>query len=87
MTFSGIFKNLGIELESVKYLQIDAEGYDAEILQLLPWGNNFKPALINFETVLLSSEDVATVSNVLRHAGYIQRALTHQTALWAFSSC
>jgi len=88
MTFASIMQSAGIALKTVKYLQIDAEGHDAVLLHLLPWDDNsFKPALVNFESVLLSHEDLARIETVLTEAGYILRATTHQTRLWAFSNC
>ena len=88
MTFASIMRSAGIALDTVKYLQIDAEGHDAVLLHLLPWHDGtFKPALVNFESVLLSHEDLARIERVLTEAGYMVRATTHQTRLWAFSNC
>jgi FkbM family methyltransferase len=87
-TFTSIMSSLGMSLESVKYLQIDAEGFDAELLQLLPWDNHlFKPALINFETAILSTYELSTVSELLTQAGYMLRDTPPQISIWAFSSC
>ena len=86
--FDAIARNVGVSLKSVKYLQIDAEGYDAFLLSLLPWTQSgFRPALVNFETVLLSYAEKDAVHKLLSQAGYKLAAETHQTALWAFGDC
>ena len=93
LTFSSIMRSVGLPLDTVKYLQIDAEGHDAVLIHLLPWGGtilgaqNFQPALINFESVLLSTDDISSISSLLTRVGYKNRANTHQTMLWAYSAC
>jgi FkbM family methyltransferase len=55
-------------LERVDLLQIDAEGYDYEILRTIDF-SRLRPRFINYERVLLQ-EDEPTCREMLRDAGY-----------------
>ena len=67
LTFETLFKETGVE--SVDLLQIDAEGFDAEILRLfdIPFR---KPAIVRFEHKHLSIEDHEKSIDLLVSHGY-----------------
>lgn len=50
-------------------LQIDTEGFDAEIIKMLPL-EKIKPSIINFEILNLSMEDKNSVYTILMDNGY-----------------
>jgi FkbM family methyltransferase len=67
LTFDSLFKETGIE--KVDLLQIDAEGFDAEILRLFNLSVH-KPAIIRFEHKHLSFEDHEKSIALLVSHGY-----------------
>ena len=50
-------------------LQIDTEGFDAEILKMADF-SRFKPTLIKFEHKHLQKEDLISVTSLLKNSGY-----------------
>jgi FkbM family methyltransferase len=50
-------------------LQIDTEGYDAEIIRMIPF-ESLRPAVINFEILNLSKRDIESVYTLLMDHGY-----------------
>jgi len=50
-------------------LPIDTEGYDAEIIRMIPF-ETLRPAVINFEILNLSKRDSESVSTLLMDHGY-----------------
>jgi FkbM family methyltransferase len=56
------------QIKQLDLLQIDAEGYDYEILKTIDF-NNFRPRYINYERVLLQ-EDEPACREMLMAAGY-----------------
>lgn len=50
-------------------LQIDTEGYDAEIIRMIPF-ETLRPAVINFEILNLSKRDIESVYTLLMDQGY-----------------
>jgi FkbM family methyltransferase len=60
---------LAMSLQPVDVLQIDAEGYDAALVQMVDF-ERFQPTVIGFEHVHLSMSDRQAVSARLREMGY-----------------
>lgn len=58
-----------LALARVDFLQIDAEGYDYEILKTVDL-RRYRPAVINFESHFLSRSDAADCRAMLRAHGY-----------------
>jgi FkbM family methyltransferase len=67
MTFATLFAELGVE--RVDMLQIDAEGYDAELLRLFDIPSR-RPAIVNFEHKHLSVSDHDNALALLVGQGY-----------------
>jgi hypothetical protein len=67
LTFDTLFQEIGIE--QVDLLQIDAEGFDAEILRLFNLPAR-KPAIVRFEHKHLSIEDHEKSIGLLANQGY-----------------
>ena len=66
-TFDTLLRNAGVD--EVDLLQIDAEGYDLELLRLFRVGDRL-PAIVNYEHVSLSrAERAAAVALLVQH-GY-----------------
>jgi FkbM family methyltransferase len=66
-TFETLLMRSGID--HVDVLQIDAEGYDYELLKLFnPWGR--RPAVINYEHAHLSLEQMNAAADLLIGCGY-----------------
>lgn len=61
------FEDLAVE--RVDFLQIDAEGYDYEILKTVDL-RKYRPAVINFESHFLSRSDSEECRSMLRAHGY-----------------
>jgi len=57
------------KIQCVDILQIDTEGYDYEILQMLDY-DVVKPALIHFENNFLTSQEMSGCSQLLARHGY-----------------
>jgi len=76
VTFATVFKEVGIE--HVDMLQIDAEGYDAEILRLFNIGAR-KPAIVQFEHKHLTVLDHKTSVKMLIDQGYKVTACGNNT--------
>ena len=53
----------------IDMLQIDAEGFDFEIIKMIDW-DTAAPAMINYETLHLSVEDRQAAWSLLRDKGY-----------------
>ncbi len=68
ITFATLLKKH--EVSAVKLIHIDTEGYDFEILKMIPF-QELKVELIMFEHVHLSNEDYKKAIRLLRSAGYI----------------
>ncbi len=56
-------------IKEVDYLQIDTEGYDAEIIKQIDF-KKFKPKMIKFEFVNLNREDYYNTLKLLKSNGY-----------------
>ena len=56
-------------VDKIELLQIDAEGFDYEILKMIDWAI-IKPSIIQYETVNLPVEDRIKSWNLLRDQGY-----------------
>jgi FkbM family methyltransferase len=67
VTFDTLFKEEGIE--KIDLLQIDAEGFDAEILRLFDIPLR-RPAIVHFEHIHLSVEDHEKAIGLLVDQGY-----------------
>lgn len=67
MTFSSLYKKFGID--RVDLLQIDAEGYDAELLRLFDVPSRL-PAIVRFEHKHLRLRDYESCLETLVSAGY-----------------
>jgi hypothetical protein len=66
-------KELLLELapSPVRYVQIDVEGLDDQLLRDLPWtAPGFSPAVIVFEIVLIGRRRTEAAVSTLRHHGY-----------------
>jgi FkbM family methyltransferase len=55
------------------FLQIDAEGFDAEVIRMIDF-KKFRPALIKFEQESLDGRDLVAIGSLLRNRGYRLRA-------------
>ncbi len=67
LTFTTLFKEIG--REQVDLLQIDAEGYDAELLRLFDIPRR-KPAIVRFEHINLNKQDQERCLTLLVDQGY-----------------
>jgi FkbM family methyltransferase len=67
LTFTSLFAEFGIN--HVDLLQVDAEGYDGEILRLFNIPTR-KPAIVHFEHKHLTAEDHKSCLSVLINEGY-----------------
>lgn len=67
-TFSIIIKN-NYKHQNLDYLQIDTEGFDLEVLKMFDF-NKFKPSIIKYESVNLSSYDFRESVRLLKSKGY-----------------
>ncbi len=67
MAFSTLVKRTGID--QVDLLQLDAEGYDFELLKLC-LNTSLRPRLINFETIKLKYRDKLQCRQLLAEHGY-----------------
>ncbi|MFY9938401.1 MAG: FkbM family methyltransferase [Silvibacterium sp.] len=67
VTFETLFKETGVK--HVDLLQIDAEGFDAEVVRLFDVPAR-KPAIIRFEHKHLSGPDYGNCLNMLANQGY-----------------
>lgn len=65
--FSSILQNYG--LERVDLLQIDAEGFDAQILEMFPF-EDILPTFVNFEYIHLDKDEFERVGKKLSELGY-----------------
>jgi FkbM family methyltransferase len=63
------FEDLLDGVERVDLLQVDAEGYDAEIIRMFDFGR-WRPSIVHFESVHLSPEDHDSVMRLLVSHGY-----------------
>ena len=57
------------DVRNVDFLQLDVEGYDAEVLRMIDFAR-IKPRLIKYERVCLSRAEQRAAEQLLRHAGY-----------------
>jgi FkbM family methyltransferase len=67
LTFASLFRECGID--HVDFLQIDTEGYDAEVLRLFDF-SRWKVPLVQFEHKHLSKEDFERSLQLLIDNGY-----------------
>ena len=67
MTMSSLLKKHGIQ--DINLLQIDAEGFDYEILKMV-FNAGFSPDIINFEYVHISPENLVECSEMFDRKGY-----------------
>jgi len=67
ITFQTLFENLG--LDYVDFLQIDAEGYDAELLRLFDIPTR-RPAIVRFEHKHLTRREHVGCVKLLAGSGY-----------------
>lgn len=56
-------------VERLDFLQVDAEGFDFEVLKMIDW-RRLAPGMIHFETVHLSSDDRQAAWTLLRSHDY-----------------
>src|SRR5262249_15509258 len=66
-TFDSLFREY--QINRVDVLQVDAEGFDYEILKLFPF-TRFRPALIRYEHHHLSPADQDSCLRMLSALGY-----------------
>ncbi len=66
-TFKSLFAEQG--LDAVDILQIDAEGYDYEVIKLFPF-EEFLPSFVRYEHLHLSKSDQAACMEKLTALGY-----------------
>lgn len=57
------------DVDRVDFLQVDVEGYDAEVLRMIDFAR-IKPRVIKYERVCLSRADQLAASRLLQQAGY-----------------
>ncbi|MBS0264927.1 MAG: FkbM family methyltransferase [Planctomycetes bacterium] len=57
------------QIQRIDLLQIDVEGFDAEILRMFPF-DRLKPALVHYEQYLLSNADRSSSVALLEKHGY-----------------
>jgi FkbM family methyltransferase len=57
------------EWKGLDLLQVDAEGFDAEIIRMFPL-HNIKPAIIHFESKHIPIEDLELLAEKLINSGY-----------------
>ncbi len=67
MTFEELLAHCGIE--TLDFLQVDAEGYDLEILKQVDF-NRWQPSMVIYEEMHLSSEDRDAAMSLLTSCGY-----------------
>ena len=61
-------------IQDIRYVQIDAEGFDYHIVKQLPFDNpSFRPDVIVYEDVLLTKEQNNFLQNTFRDYGYVIR--------------
>lgn len=77
LTFDTLFKQL--DIERVDLLQIDAEGYDNQIINLFDFAR-FKPAIVRFEHLWLTPADWDECLTLLIAHGY-KITHTHQDTI------
>lgn len=71
-------------LDTVAYIQVDTEGYDAVIIRNLPWYRlDFRPILINYEYSLLSKTDKKSIHKLLIEIGYMKVHDGDGNEIWA----
>lgn len=71
-------------LDTIAYLQVDTEGYDAVIIRGLPWYRiDFRPILVNYEYTLLSVTDKRFVHKLLNKMGYMKVHVDSGNEMWA----
>jgi len=81
ITFATLFKQLGVE--NVDMLQIDAEGYDAEVLKLFDIASR-RPAIVRFEHKHLTASDhEGSIAMLVQH-GYLVAACGSDTLAYRF---
>jgi FkbM family methyltransferase len=83
INFDGIFALLPSAFESIELLQIDAEGYDAEIIEMFPF-HKIIPTIIRFEHMHLKNNDYVHALKKLKSLGY--SILTEKSDTVAFIS-
>ena len=57
------------KMSGLDVLQIDTEGYDAEIIRMIPFAR-LRPTIINFEILNLSKADTESTYTLLMNEGY-----------------
>lgn len=67
VTFEQLLAEHG--MTALDVLQIDTEGYDAEIIRMIPF-DRLRPTIINFEILNLSKPDIETIYTLLMDQGY-----------------
>lgn len=67
ISFNSLTRNYGLSI--IDYLQIDTEGYDAEIIKMIDF-TNFFAHLIKYEVCNLKISDQIEVSSILEKRGY-----------------
>ena len=69
LTFASLFEEYGIDPKSIDFLQIDAEGFDAEVLCQFDLAL-LRPPIVRFEHQVLSSRDFELAISSLIGYGY-----------------
>jgi FkbM family methyltransferase len=67
VTFEQLLAEHG--MTALDVLQIDTEGYDAEIIRMIPF-ERLRPTIINFEILNLSKSDTEAIYTLLMDRGY-----------------
>lgn len=57
------------EFMNIDYLQIDTEGYDAEIIKMIDF-HKFQTKLIKFESINLKNDELTELKLIFKNAGY-----------------
>jgi hypothetical protein len=67
VTLEDVFRITNVQ--SIDFLKVDTEGFDAEIIKMFPF-NRFKPLHLKIEKEHLSSEDLQSTLILLSENGY-----------------
>lgn len=66
-TFADFFREY--EVQRIDLLQVDCEGYDAEIIKMFDF-NRFTPTIVNYESKHLKSSEKSECEQLLKDRGY-----------------
>jgi len=69
-SFKQLIVMYNLDPHDIAYIQVDTEGYDAVVVKNILETPNVRPVAINYEDMLLSEQDKASVSLALRGRGY-----------------